>query len=214
MSMNRHLDTSSRDKILRAAIKVIARKGRHGTRMDEVAREAGINKAMVYYYFSNKDKLFFEILTTIFTEMYRDSLHRISEDISQGKNHAEIISNSIRYSFESYNKNPHYTRIMVDAISSGMDEIPKALEAVYNSSQLSPASYIIKTIEDGIDKKIFRDVDPVNTMISITGMTFIYFLSRNIIKFFGMKIEDEDEFLDNRIKSVIDLIMNGMLMRH
>ena len=211
--MNRQIDTSSRDKILRAAIRVFAQKGRHGTRMDEVAQEAGITKAMVYYYFSSKDNLFFEILTAIFTEMYRDSLHRISEDISKGKNHAEIVSNSIRYSFESYNKNPDYTRIMIDAISSGMEEIPKALKAVYTNSQLSPTSYIIKTIREGIDKKVFRDVDPVNTMISITGITFIYFLSRDIIKFFGMKIENEEEFLDNRIKSVIDLIMNGMLMR-
>ncbi len=211
--MNSQIDNTSKEKILRAAIKIIAQKGKHGTRMDEIAQEAGINKAMVYYYFSNKDNLFLEVLKTIFSEMYQHSMHKISEDISKGKGHIEIINNSIRYSFESYNKNPDYTRIMIDAISNGMDEIPKALEVVYNNSTLSPVSYILNTIEDGIKKNIFREVDPVQTMISITGITFIYFLSRNIINFFGLNIENEEEFINTRIQSVIDLIMHGMLIR-
>jgi AcrR family transcriptional regulator len=212
--MNTQADISSKEKILESAIRMFAQKGKHGTKIDEIARDAGINKALVYYYFTSKDNLFFEILKTIFTEMYQNSLHKISEDISNGKNHVDIISNSIRYSFESYNNNPDYTRIMIDAISNGMEEIPKALEIVYNNTTLSPASYILNTIQDGVDKNIFREVDPVNTMISITGMTFIYFLSRNIIKFFGMNIENEEDFINNRVQSVIDLIMNGMLKRN
>lgn len=212
--MNTTDDITSKEKILEAAIRIAALKGKHGTRIEEIAREAGINKALVYYYFTTKDNLFFEVLKTIFTEMFQDTLHRISVDISEGRNHREIICNYIRYSFQSYNKNPDYTRIMIDAISTGMDEIPKALEIVYNNAALSPTSQLLNTIQDGIDKQIFRKVDPVQTIISITGMTFIYFLSRNIINFFGMNVENEDEFIKSRTDNVIDLILNGMLTRN
>ncbi len=205
--------STSKERILYAAMQIVAQKGIHGTKMEEIAKVAGINKAMVYYYFSNKNNLYVELLKTMFTDMYRDTLNRITEDTSQGKSHAEIISNCIRYSFECYNNNPDYTRIMIDAISNGMDDIPKALELVYQTSNPSPTSQVLSTIQDGIDNKVFRDVDPIHTMISITGVTFIYFLSRNIIRFFGMNIENEEEFIQNRITSVTDLIMNGLLRK-
>lgn len=205
------METDSRQKILNAAVKIIARKGKHGTRMEEVAREADINRAMVYYYFSTKDNLYFEVLKNIFFNLFRDSTNDINEDISAGKSHEEIIINFIRNSFiKRFNNNPDYTRIMIDALSNGIDEVPRALELIATTSNLNPTSGVTHIIEDGIKKGVFRDVDPYQTVISLSGMVFIYFLSPSIMKIFDVKVDNEDEFINNRLNSIIDLIMNGI----
>ena len=65
-----------RDKralILDAAIKVFARKGYHGCRISDIAREADIAYGLVYHYFTNKE----EILRTIFEERWSGFLELV-----------------------------------------------------------------------------------------------------------------------------------------
>lgn len=60
---------SAEIKILEAAKTVFHRKGFHGTRMQEIANEAGINKALLHYYFRNKETLFQKVFVDAFSIM-------------------------------------------------------------------------------------------------------------------------------------------------
>src|SRR5262245_18627739 len=55
-------DQSTEEKILNAARKVFRKKGMTGARMQEISDEAGINKALLHYYFRSKEKLFERVL--------------------------------------------------------------------------------------------------------------------------------------------------------
>lgn len=48
---------STKEKILKVSEQVFAEKGFDGARVDEIARKAGVNKALIYYYFDGKDDL-------------------------------------------------------------------------------------------------------------------------------------------------------------
>ena len=50
-------DATTEEKILLAAKKVFISKGMAGARMQDIADEAGINKALLHYYFKNKEQL-------------------------------------------------------------------------------------------------------------------------------------------------------------
>ncbi|HMG13903.1 MAG TPA: helix-turn-helix domain-containing protein, partial [Saprospiraceae bacterium] len=52
------INISTEDKIIDAAKKVFLQQGYSGARMQDIADAAGINKALLHYYFRNKDKLF------------------------------------------------------------------------------------------------------------------------------------------------------------
>lgn len=58
-------DESTEEKILAAARKVFISKGMAGARMQDIADEAGINKALLHYYFKNKEQLFQNIFTKL-----------------------------------------------------------------------------------------------------------------------------------------------------
>ncbi|MEZ4903780.1 MAG: helix-turn-helix domain-containing protein [Spirosomataceae bacterium] len=53
-----NVELSTEDKILQAAVKVFLRDSYDGSRMQDIADLAGINKALLHYYFRSKDKLF------------------------------------------------------------------------------------------------------------------------------------------------------------
>jgi len=61
----KNLDSeNAKAKILKAALNQFQKKGFDGARVDEIAKEAGVNKALIYYYFESKDK----ILEAVFGE--------------------------------------------------------------------------------------------------------------------------------------------------
>ena len=67
------LDINTEQSILKAARKIFTHKGFDGARMQEIANEAGINKALLHYYFRSKDKLFEaifkDVLNTVFPKI-------------------------------------------------------------------------------------------------------------------------------------------------
>jgi len=56
---------NTEDKIVEAAKKVFIQKGMDGARMQQIADEAGINKALLHYYFRTKNKLFEKIFSFV-----------------------------------------------------------------------------------------------------------------------------------------------------
>ena len=79
-----------RRKILRAASRVFAKKGYSGTRVGDIAREAGIAYGLVYHYFRNKE----DVLNSLFQENWAIAL-KVMEDIhQQGGSLAEKLRGS------------------------------------------------------------------------------------------------------------------------
>jgi len=62
-------------KILKAARNVFSKEGFNGARVDEIAKQANINKAMIYYYFKSKEELYDSVVDSIFS---KDSLKIIN----------------------------------------------------------------------------------------------------------------------------------------
>ena len=76
--MTINTDHTTEAKILAAANKIFMQKGFAAARMQEVADEANINKALLHYYFRSKDKLFQAVLITALQNVF-ESIGRIFE---------------------------------------------------------------------------------------------------------------------------------------
>lgn len=67
MTIARQIESETKLKILQTAISVFSEKGFDGTTTREISERAGVNKAMIFYYFKNKEELYFEVLKEMFT---------------------------------------------------------------------------------------------------------------------------------------------------
>jgi AcrR family transcriptional regulator len=204
---------TSREKILNAAVAVFAKKGRNGAHMEEIAAEASINKAMIYYIFHGKDELYQEVLKKIFSDLFAVMLPQHVENKNKGLTLPERLVSIIDMVFTSFTNNKNFTRIVVDAISNGTDEIEKAMQyckEVYGDDVVK--NEFTDVVSDGIGD-CFRDVDTDQLGLSIYGMVLIFYLSRPLCNVLDIKVNDDAAFLEQRKKSIIDLILNGVLAR-
>lgn len=204
---------NSREKILNAAIFIFAKKGRYGAHMEEIAACAHINKAMIYYIFHSKDELYLEVLKFLFEKAWESLTPFVEEFINKGKNYAEVLSDYITVQLTFFNENPNYTKILVEAMSNGAEEIPLAVNYIKDAHKDTEHlnDQIKKFIEKGKADQVFRDIDTDQLLISMMGMIIIYFLSHPITESFDIEVKDEASFMESRRRSIIDLVLHGIM---
>jgi TetR/AcrR family transcriptional regulator len=205
----------SKEKIIDAAIEVFAQKGKHGARMEEVAALAGVNKAMVYYYFSTKENLFKAAIVKIQTVQFNSVADKIEYIMKHIKSPVEKLTECIKAHFDTVSQNYSFAKILMEALISNPDYIHEAMESILKERHSKIHKSLEEILHEGVKQKIFRNVDPVQTQISIMGMNLAYFMGMPI----GRALLDcpcpggEEEFRQRRIESVIDLILNGLITR-
>jgi TetR/AcrR family fatty acid metabolism transcriptional regulator len=102
-----------RRTILRAAIDVFARKGYHGCRIADVAREAGVAYGLVYHYFKNKD----ELLETVFETGWSGFFNRVRA-VAEGEGTLEQKVRGIAdVAFEAYRVDPRAVKVLIVEIA-------------------------------------------------------------------------------------------------
>jgi TetR/AcrR family fatty acid metabolism transcriptional regulator len=102
-------DQDRRKTILRAAVEVFARKGYHGCRIADVAREAGVAYGLVYHYFKNKE----ELLQLVFEAGWGGFLSRIRDAAEMGVPLEQKINRIAQVAFEAYRIDPRGVRVLV-----------------------------------------------------------------------------------------------------
>lgn len=111
MSGKKKSPIGTREKILNTATKIFARKGFDGARVDEIAQKAGVNKALIYYYFKSKE----EILEEIMKQFLEESLQRKQKLLERSSpiGPEELIQSSAERIFELYKGNEDVLRIII-----------------------------------------------------------------------------------------------------
>lgn len=203
----------SRDRIISAAIPVFAKKGRHGAHMEEIASTAHMNKAMIYYIFHNKDELYFEVLKYIIDQAYMFMYDSTWGEIHNSMDYRNQISSVISSMITFFSDNKNFTKIIVDAMSNGSEEIPCVVQQVKDLHEGNdPLKSMRLLISNGKKEKIFRDIDTDQLIISIIGMVLIYYISGSISEIFDIQITDEKEFQEARRLHIIDLVLNSIIL--
>jgi len=102
-------DQDRRKTILRAAVEVFARKGYHGCRIADVAREAGVAYGLVYHYFKNKE----ELLQLVFETGWGGFMSRIRDAAETSAPLEQKIRRIAQVAFEAYRIDPRGVRVLV-----------------------------------------------------------------------------------------------------
>ena len=79
-SLRQARDLSTARRIVATAEKIFADQGLAGARMDEIARAAKVNKALLYYYFRSKEELYRFVLETLLSQLQVSAAGRLDAD--------------------------------------------------------------------------------------------------------------------------------------
>ena len=104
---------NTEEKILEAAKEVFIREGKSGTRMQEIADKAGINKSLLHYYYRSKDKLFGAVFQFAFSK-FGPNLIKI---IGEGNDVFEVIETFIDKYLDVISKNPFIPMFILNEVN-------------------------------------------------------------------------------------------------
>ena len=204
--MNRIRDAKkSKENILRAAEDEFSEKGFYGSRIDEIASKAGINKRMIYQYFNNKEQLYKTVLYEVYGRLSDTELQIFSKD----KSAVESLSEVIELYFDYLRDNPNYiSMIMWENFNKGKYIKEIDVKGMKDKTFEMLREVIEKGKKDGIFKK---DICTKQVIITILTSTFSYFANKYTLSdIVEINYEDVGE-LEARKKSVTDMILEYLM---
>lgn len=184
-------ELSTEEKILISASKVFTEKGFSGTRTRDIAEEAGINLALLNYYFRSKEKLFEQVMKAKIVLLFGQILPIITDEKTTLEEKIDLTTEKY---IDILSKNPNLPVFVISEIQKKNSELTSIIpiRKVFNNSSL------IKQI-----KEKRPDMNPLHFLVSFLGMTIFPFVAKPIFNAFQIIKDDEfQQFIDERRKLI------------
>jgi TetR/AcrR family transcriptional regulator len=144
--------------IVAAALEEFARVGLAGARIDEIARTARVNKALLYYYFESKDHLFLGVVEQMFVAM----TSALRDALSTAKEPREKLLAFLDANFKVLAAQPAYARLLeqeMDMVKVFLNSFKPDEEPRF-SRQITPLLTEFRAVlEEGVKTGVFRKID-------------------------------------------------------
>ncbi len=180
------MSQNTEEKILKAALKVFARKGYGAATTKSIAEESGLSEFTLFRKFKTKENLFNTVLEGNMEKMQKDLNSILIE--KDFKTTGEFLETFIRNLSHFYDDN-------IESFSIFLNEDSDMLEPMMKEYIANLTRYLIKHIKN-------EKIDPVTIVLTITA--FIYVL--NTEKYHGRTFINYDEALENFINTFVQLI--------
>jgi AcrR family transcriptional regulator len=151
----------ARQKILDAASRAFAEEGFAGARVDEIARRAGVNKAMLYYHVGDKQALYGEVLKRNFGRIE----NALEENLPDEGSSADRLRAVITIVERAIAANPDHPRIVLREFASGATNLP----AEILGQMLGLLTVVGEILAEGTGSGEFRRTEPVMTHLTLVG---------------------------------------------
>ncbi len=195
------------EKILEAAVRIFAQEGFQGARMHRIAESAGVNQALLHYYFQSKENLYEEALFRVFSTLIR----RLAGQLETASDPEEAFRNTIHTYIDLLQEDPTLPRLFVSEAMKGGDLLKAVFDRIRIEIGITPPGFIVPFVEKGVSSGRLRPVDPMQTAVSIVGMCLFYFVARPVLFHVWGMPEDEAAFIERRKDAIVDLVLHGVL---
>jgi AcrR family transcriptional regulator len=206
------MEPSTEQKIIQAARKEFIETGLSGARMQHIAERAGVNKALLHYYFRSKEKLYEAALRdAAFT--FWGTVETQIPDIEQSGDLKTLLKTLVGTFFRVMSANPDFPKMFFREIADGATTIPVLGETIYSRfGQHLPR--FNKIIQKELSQKNTYPFDSLHLILNVIGMCLVSVIMQpvatTIASKFGKSIDFNDAFYQKRIDSIIELVTHGI----
>lgn len=191
-------DISTEEKIKEAARKVFQEKGYGQARTRDIADEAGINLALLNYYFRSKEKLFDIIMEESMQKVFGMILGIVNDEkLDLSKKIDAVVKRYI----DSLLENPNLPLFVLSEIQANSQKLMKKIGLTH---RLIADNHFYKQIQEQIDLKGIKGITPLHIFINIVSMTVFPIVGRPLLVSIHAPMTDYDYmlFMDERRKLV------------
>jgi AcrR family transcriptional regulator len=195
---------SAEEKILAAARKVFTSKGMAAARMQDIADEAGINKAMLHYYFRDKDKLF-EMVFTAEAQKFFPKINRI---LQSDEPLFDKIENFVNEYLDEMVEHPYLPWFVLNELNRDPDQF---MYKIWGGENLPRPGKFLEQIEKEIRKGTIKRIKPVHLLLNLLSMTIFPFAAKPMItRNLHLTEPDFREIMQQRRKEIPKFIIDSI----
>lgn len=198
---------ATREKLLRSAGTIFARKGLDGARVDEIAAAAGVNKRMIYHYFGSKEELYTEVLKVHFSRVY-DLGGRV---VDPGAGPLANLRNITREYFYFLANNQEFVRLISWENLYGSRHAARLLPGYLRNSLPG----LREIYNAGVKSGVFRSgVDVDHLILSIHGLCLVYLTRQELLHVLRGEDMGTGDRLEEWLQHMLELVQRGVLEPH
>jgi len=196
----------TRSAILKAALHEFAAEGVAGARTDEIARLAGVNKALLYYYFRDKESLYGSVIDNVFQNMRERLLHVLNSDLEP---RAKLVQYAQTH-FDYIASSPEYPRLVQqEMMRAGRQKSPH-LKRIAQTYFHPVYMRLLELLQEGMDAGAFRPVDPRRFAMLMAGSVVQYFNALPLAQLLGHQDPLSPESVAAQRTAVLDFITHAL----
>ena len=197
------LESNTEELIFASAIKIFHKKGLAGARMQEIADEAGINKAMLHYYFRSKQLLFEAVFKKAFMQL-APQIHQVLN--SEDSLFEKIINFTDKYiSFVMEN------RFLPTFIIQELNNNPDFANQFFSQAEFPKSTRFLIQIEEVIQNGTIKNVNPKQLLIDMFSLAIFPFIGAPLLqKITNVNESAYNNLLIERKKHIASMLINSI----
>jgi len=197
-------DENSEQKILEAARKIFTQKGMTGARMQEIADEAGINKALLHYYFKNKELLFDKIFTQAAGKLFPKINTILNGDLPL----FEKIEVFIAAYIDVISQDPYLPLFVLNEVHRDPEGFYKRISGKLQFPR--PDKFLLQ-IDQEVKLGNIREVSPLQLFMNIISGTIFPFIAKPLFQI-HMNVDEFQfrQFILQRKTALAAFIIDGL----
>jgi len=199
---------NARQKILATALKEFASCGFAGARVDRIAREAGVNKAMIFYYFSSKPELY----RTVVRNALLDFIPKVQEAVLRSQTPEQLFEILPALYIRYFSKNKDIIKTIGRELIQNPQNITPMIRETFAAIPLPPSKMFQTVIAEWHRKGLITESDPVHLIFNVAPLCLFPIIAKPMVEaIMDVRITDDESFLEKRIQSITNLLKKGML---
>ena len=192
--------TDTEQRIKQAAKQVFLRRGLDGGRMQDIANEAGVDKALVHYYFRSKEKLF----ALIFDELAGGFLSRISQVLTADLPFSEKVRGLVQQDTLMPDEFPLVANFIIAELNQSRSQTEKhrTLKPLYDAHLL-----FVKQVEQEMKAGKIRQLDASQLFVFLISVSLFPLVAQSLLQtILNLGAEEYKAMLADRIEGLADFI--------
>lgn len=201
--MIKNNNSKTEEQILEAAQKIFQAKGMDGARMQEIADKASINKAMLHYYYRNKQLLFEAVFQKAFSLLAPQLNNILNDDCSLEEKIKKFTHNYIGFMI----KHPYLPNFILQELNRN----PKFIEKLKNNVAFPNIEKFKIQVKNEVNAGNIIPIRAEQLFINILSLNVFPFVASPLIKALtSFDNNDYKELLETRKNEVSDFIINAI----
>lgn len=174
----RNQPEQTKSAILKAALEEFAGHGVAGARTDAIANAAGVNKALLYYYFKDKETLYGATIESVFAGLAA----KLGAVLDSALPPREKMLAYVGAHFDAVAANPRYPRLVQHEMMRADTGLSPHIQRIVEKYQKPLFGKLVRVFEEGIHAGEFRKVDIVQFVPSMVAVIVFYFSSTPMLR--------------------------------